>query len=123
MINLQAKQNGFRFEHLIEQVSPTKKNVIIFSVTYLKGAQRKGVLVSIRPSEIEQGEGYTTESTLYNDANIFVWAKELARKNDKEVARVAEALDSSVPSIIAAYLKSPQEGKDALQWAITQAVR
>jgi len=123
MNNLQAKRNGgFRYEHLIS-VDPTndkKRKVVIFEVTYLKSMSgAKGVRFSIRPTEIEQGEGYTTETLLlYNEANVAGWAKMLSRKNDKAVLEVAEAIDSKVPLVVAAYLESVTKGKDALSQLI-----
>ena len=121
MQNLKQSRRGFRYEHVIS-TDGAKRNVIIFEVSYLKSlGGAKGVRVSMRPTEIEQGDGYTTESVLlYNEANISAWAKMLARKSDKEVEKIAEALDSKVPLIIAAYLEDPAKGKAALQQAISE---
>ena len=116
MINLKSARDGFRYEHLLGPVEgkPNARKVILFSVFYLKSMSGvKGVRIAIRPTEIEQCEGYTCESTLlYNEANISVWGKLLSRKSDKEVLAIAEAIDNKVPLVVNAYLEG--NGKDAL---------
>lgn len=52
-----------------------------------------------------------------------MWVKELARKSDKAVLQVAEALDSFAPAIVEAFIKSSQAGRDTLRAAIEQVVR
>jgi hypothetical protein len=115
MNNLQASRRGFRFKHTLS-TDGAKRKVVIFEVIYLKSTRGdKGVRVSMRPSEVEQCDGYRSESTpLYNKANISTWARMVARKSDKAVLEVAEKLDPKVSEIIAAYLDSPAKGREAL---------
>ena len=123
MNNFKPSRSGFRFE-VLQSESGNKRNIAVIEIMYLKGAQRKGVLASVKHVEVEQCEGYTTESTtLFSEGNFTVWVKELARKSDKAVLQVAAALDSFAPSIVNAFIKSPQDGRDTLRAAIEQAVR
>jgi len=115
MNNLKPSRTGFQFEHVLS-TEGAKRKVILLSVMYLKSSNgNKGVLASIRPTEIEQCDGYTSESTLlYNEANVSQWMRMLARKNDKAVLEVAMLLDPHVAEIIAAYQVSPANGKAML---------
>lgn len=121
-LKLNERRGSYRFEAILKPSDkPGVRNVVIFEVLYLKTlGGTKGVRVSMRPSKVEQGEGYTTETTLlYNEANIGMWAAILARKNDKAVREVAEKLDAQVPAIVSQYITSgPQQGKIALSNAI-----
>ena len=119
MENFQAARNGFRFKASLAPAVGNKQKFVVFDVTYLKGSVRKGVLATIRPTEIEQCDGYTMESTLlYNQANISLWVKELARKSDKEVVKAAEFLDALAPEIVATYIADANEGRSALLRAV-----
>lgn len=120
MINLTTKRNGgFKFDRVLK-TEGNKSDVIRFEVFYLKTMSgKKGVFVSIRPTTLEQGEGYTSESfLLYNQANISVFAKQLVRKNDREVLAIAEKIDAQVPALLDIY----QQGGD-IRAAIATAVQ
>jgi hypothetical protein len=119
MENFKTSRNGFRFKASLAPAEGSKQKFVVFDITYLKGSVRKGVLATIRPTEIEQCDGYTMESTLlYNQANISIWVKELARKNDKEVVKAAEFLDALAPEIVATYIADAGLGRNALINAI-----
>jgi hypothetical protein len=121
MSNLTVTRTGkFKFDRVLK-TEGNKSDVIRLEVFYLKAFNgNKGVRVSVAPKTIEQGEGYQMETfLLYNQANLSVWAKMLARKSDKEVLAVAEKLDASVQSILDTY---QQQGPDAAKQAILDLV-
>lgn len=121
MENFKQSRRGFRFEVANGEPVGNKRKAVVFDINYLAGSVRKGVLATIRNIEIEQAEGYTVEtSTLFGDGNCSAWVKVLARKNDKEVVRAAEALDSKAPAIVNAFLESADNGKAALLAAIAE---
>lgn len=125
MNNFKPTRSGFRFEQTVSE-SGNKRNVAAIEIMYLKGSQRKGVLASVKNIEIERCDGYTSETTavqLDGNGNFSVWVKELARKSDKAVLQVAEALDQFAPSIVAAFIQSPELARDTLRAAVEQAVR
>jgi hypothetical protein len=121
MNNLTVTRTGkFQFDRVLKSEG-NKSDVIRFEVFYLKAFNgTKGVRVSIHPSTIEQHEGYSTSTVLlYNQANLSVWAKQLARKSDKEVLAVAEKLDGSVQAILDTY---QQYGVESAKQAILDVV-
>ena len=94
----------------------------MLEVLYLKGSQRKGVIVTVRNTTIEQREGYRLESfEVFGGVSMF--AKELARKSDKAVLQVAEQLDSVVPLIVAAFQEDKNKGREAVKQAIADYVK
>lgn len=127
MNNLQQdKRGGFRFEHVVSvSEDGKKKKVSRFEVFYRDGGiSGKVVRVSIRDLEKEKGDGYVTETfVLYQGKYVAGTALALPRKNMKKVLAVAEALDSSVPLIMAAYAESVELGKAALAQAIAEKVQ
>lgn len=125
MTNLVQGRRGYRFEAQqpnVVEPNPNKRHITVVEVSYLKGSQRKGVLVSIRNTTIEKCEGYHTES-FEVFGGVSVWAKELARKSDKAVIEVAEQLDSVVPFIVAAFQENVEKGREALKQAIAEKVK
>jgi len=119
MNNFKAHRNDFRYQASISPAVGNKQSFAILDIMYLKGLQRKGVLASLKVVEIEQCEGYSMESsTIFGDGNFRMWVKELARKSDKEVVKVAEALDSKVVDIVAAFILNPANGKAAFISAV-----
>lgn len=125
MTNFKPNRDGFRFE-VTKSEESGKRHVAAIDIMYLKGSQRKGVLASVKNIEIEKREGYNMETTvidLTGNGGFTMWVKELARKSDKHVLQVAEALDSFAPAIIESFIQSSQAGLDTLRAAIEQAVR
>jgi hypothetical protein len=122
MNNLVPSRSGFKHDHVLSNEG-NKSKIIRLEVSYLKSfSGKKGVLVTITPKEVEQCEGYCTETLLlYNAQNISVWAKMLTRKSDKEVLAMAEKLDPSVLAILTAYLESPERGREAILQAVAPA--
>lgn len=119
MNNFQAHHNEFRFKASVSPAVGNKQTFAVLDIMYLKGSQHKGILASLKRVEIEQGEGYSTEtSVIFGDGNFSMWVKYLPRKSDKEVVRVAEALDSKVVDIVAAFILSPRNGKAELISAV-----
>ena len=119
MTNFQPSSNGFRFKASLAPAEGNKQKFVVLDIVYLKGSRRKGVLATLRPTEIEQCDGYAMESTLlYSEANISVWVKELARKSDKEVVKAAEFLDALAAEIVATYIADAGLGRKALINAI-----
>ena len=123
MVNLTQGRRGYRFEMQNGPLGddPNKRNITVLEIGYLKGASRKGVLTSIRNTTIEQFDAHRMES-FEVFGGVSVWAKELARKSDKEVIKVAEALDSVVPLIVTAFQENPEKGKAALFQSIQEKV-
>ena len=119
MTNLKQVRRGYRYEFNVGPVDASpKRKLVVFEVSYLAGSSRKGVLASLRHTEIEdRGNGFISES-FEVFGGVSAWAKVLARKSDKEVVRVAEALDSYAPEIVAAFISGEAEGRAALQAAI-----
>lgn len=103
MQNLKMTTTGrFRYDHEISREG-NKVKLVRFEVSYTAGASRKGVTVSINNKTIEQREGYHTE-TFEVFAGVSMWAKFMARKSDKIVAQVVEALDSSVVDLVNIFI-------------------
>jgi hypothetical protein len=121
MNNLTVTRTGkFQFDRVLK-TEGNKSDVIRFEVFYLKAFNgNKGVRISVSPKTIEQCDGYTCETfLLYNQANLSVWAKMLARKSDKEVLAVATKLDANVPMILDTY---QQQGPEAAKQALLELV-
>lgn len=125
MVNFKASRSVFRYEVTKSELG-TKRNVAAIEIMYLKGSQRKGVLASVKNIEIEACEGYNVETTVIDftgNGGFTMWVKELARKSDKAVIEVAEALDAFAPAILDVFIKSPEFARDTLRAAVEQAVK
>jgi hypothetical protein len=125
MVNFKQTRRGFQYNFVTEQAvggDPNKLRVARLEVSYLNGSQRKGVLATLRTIELEQHDGYVAEC-FEMFAGVSVWAKLLPRKNDKQVALVAEQLDAYAPDIVSEFIDNPEQGKIELQHAITEAVK
>lgn len=121
---IQTRTGKYRYEYQVGTVEgkPNARKLVVFEVYYLKGSQAKGIIAALRPTTIEQFEGYHTESFEVFQG-VSVWAKQVARKSDKITAQVAKALDAVAPLLIAAYIESPEKGKAALKQAISEFVK
>lgn len=120
MTNLQQHKDSFRY-HTAEE-GP----VVKFEVYYSKGGANyfsggndsRGIYASIRATKIEKHDGYTTESFEIFGKGGRKLVKQLQRKSDKELLKVAEALDTYVPDICSAFEKSEELGKQAMLAAV-----
>jgi hypothetical protein len=87
---------------------------------YFSGGQTaRGIFISVRATKLEKSpSGYTVESfEIFGKGGKFL-VKELARKSDKELARVAETLDEFAPAIATAFEADEAKGRDALIQAV-----
>lgn len=126
MQNFQATNEGFKYEQIVSE-DGNKRVVVRLEVHYLAGSQHKGVSTFLRTITQERNistidnSAYTSEEwRLF--AAVSKWALIQPRKNTKQVAIVAEQLDSSAPMIAAAYRESRDLGEAALAQAIAEKV-
>lgn len=119
---IQTRTGKYRYEYQVGTVegNPNARKLIVLEVNYLK-ASRKGIILTIRPTTIEQHEGYHTES-FEMFAGTSRWARLITRKNDKITATVANSLDAAAPQIVQDYIANPERAKEILDAAITQYV-
>ena len=121
MANFQPlRNNGFRFKASLAPAEGNKQKFVVLDIVFISKA--RGVRAcwhTLRPTEIEQCDGYVMESTLlYSEANISVWVKELARKSDKEAVKAAEFFEALAAEIAATYIADAGLGRNALINAI-----
>ncbi len=91
------------------------KKIARFELSYFKGQRARGIHVWLRVLEVEQHEGYTSETfELYGGKNISAYLKLLPRKNDKQLALAAEKVDSIVPGLLEVFV-SPDFYKEAVK--------
>lgn len=98
---------------IVATVLTKGKKIARFELDYFKGERARGIHVWMRVLEVEQHDGYTSETfELFGGKNISTYLKALPRKNDKALALAASKIDALVPELLAVFVDDSKTKED-----------